>query len=222
MTRSTAGNRNRARRWIARLLLFASVVGLGTWLGQNVISTVWQAWANRTFEREIQEGPATVSRSTTRDGSLIGRLTIPRLHLNAMVREGVRENTLSLALGHVPSTALPGQKGNVAVAGHRDTIFRSLHGIRRYDVIRLETPSSGSYVYQVSSVEVVDPTDVSVLQTSGDSELTLVTCYPFSYIGPAPQRFIVKAREVARVPRASETRPISHNGADTPLPVSFR
>ena len=214
MTKPTARNGNRARRWsgriwIERILLLAAVAGLGVWLGANVVSAVWQAWANRVFDREIREQPATASHPTARDGSLIGRLTIPRLHLSAMVREGVRENTLSLALGHVPSTAVPGQKGNVAVAGHRDTIFRSLRGIRKYDLIRFETPSSGSYLYQVSSIEIVDPTDVSVVQASRDSELTLVTCYPFSYIGSAPERFIVKAREVDRVPPGSEGRQIS-------------
>lgn len=205
MTKSTARNGNRVRRWsgriwIERILLLAGLAGLGVWLGANLVSTVWQAWANRVFDREIREEPSTVSRRSTSDGSLIGRLTIPRLHLSAMVREGVRENTLSLALGHVPSTAVPGQKGNVAIAGHRDTVFRSLRGIRKYDLIRFETPS-GSYLYQVSSIEIVDPTDVSVLQARRDSELTLITCYPFHYIGSAPERFIVKAREVDRVPQ---------------------
>jgi len=210
MTRSTARNGNRASRWIEGILLLAGIAGLGVWLGSNVISTAWQAWANHVFDHEISEQAATVARpSATKDGSVIGRLTIPRLNLSAMVREGVGAKTLSLALGHVPSTAVPGEKGNVAVAGHRDTIFRSLRGIRKNDEIRFETPSSGSYVYQVSSIEIVDPTDVSVLQPSRDSELTLVTCYPFYYVGSAPQRFIVKAREVDRVPPDSKAQQIS-------------
>jgi len=206
MTRSRARNRNRASRWVQRLLLLAGVAGLGVWLGHNVVATAWEAWANRVFDREIQEQPS--SAKPLSDGTVIGRLTIPRLNLSAMVREGVRENTLSLALGHVPGTAMPGQTGNVAVAGHRDTIFRSLRGIRKYDLIRLETPS-GSYLYQVSSSEIVDPTDVSVLQAGRNSELTLVTCYPFSYIGPAPERFIVKAREVDRAPASVQGQKIS-------------
>jgi len=189
--------------------LLAGLAGLGVWLGENVVSTVWEAWANRVFEHEIREEPVKASRPTSRDGSLIGRLTIPRLHLSAMVREGVHENTLSLALGHVPSTPVPGQKGNVAVAGHRDTFFRSLRGIRKYDLIRFETASAGSYLYQVSSIEIVDPSDVSELRSGRDSELTLVTCYPFNYIGSAPERFIVKALEVDRVSKDSETESIS-------------
>jgi sortase A len=210
MTRSTARNENRVRYWIEGILLVAGIAGLGVWMGSNVVSTLWQAWANRDFDREISEQSATASRpSAVKDGSVVGRLTIPRLNMSAMVREGVGAKTLSLALGHVPSTAVPGEKGNVAVAGHRDTIFRSLRGIRKYDEIRFETPSSGSYVYQVSSIEIVDPTDVRVLQPSRDSELTLVTCYPFYYVGSAPERFIVKAREVDRVPANSKAQQIS-------------
>jgi sortase A len=209
MTESRPKSRNKARRWVEGILLAAGVAGLGVWLGANVVSTVWQAWANRVFDHEIREEPVAASRPTTRDGILIGRLTIPRLHLSAMVREGVRESTLSLALGHVPNTAVPGQKGNVAVAGHRDTMFRSLRGIRKYDLIRFETASAGSYLYQVSSIEIVGPTDVSVLRSSRDSELTLVTCYPFNYVGSAPERFIVKALEVDRIPKGSETKSIS-------------
>ena len=200
--------------------MVAGIAGLGVWLGQNLVSTVWQAWENRIFdlkveEHEIPQQPATVTRPQagerprTPDGSIIGRLTIPRLQLSAMVREGVDDTTLSLALGHVPSTALPGQHGNIALAGHRDTLFRSLRGIKKNDLIRLETLSSGSYLYDVSAIEIVDPTEVSVLKTSESSELTLVTCYPFNYIGPAPQRFIVKAQEVGRGPSGVKGRQIS-------------
>ena len=196
MTRSTPRNGSRARHWIERILLLTGVAALGVWSGEFLVSKVWQAWANQTFDRETRE--ATSLEKPPTDGSLIGRLTIPRLHLSAMVREGIRENTLSLALGHVPSTALPGQRGNVGVAGHRDTLFRDLRGIRKLDLIRFETLSSGNHLYQVSSTEIVDPSDVSVLQATRDSELTLVTCYPFYYIGSAPKRFIVKAREVSR------------------------
>ena len=130
------------------------------------------------------------------NNALVGRLTISRLHLSAIVREGTGENTLSLALGHIPSTALPGQRGNVAVAGHRDTIFRALREIRKDDLIQFET-LSGSYAYRVESTEIVKPEDVSVLRPSQAPELTLVTCYPFYYVGSAPDRFIAKARQVS-------------------------
>jgi sortase A len=114
-----------------------------------------------------------------------------------MVREGTGEKTLGLALGHIPGTSLPGQKGNVGVAGHRDTLFRGLREIGKNDLIQFET-FEGNYAYRVETTEIVRPQDVSVLNTREYPELTLVTCYPFHYVGSAPQRFIVKARQVSR------------------------
>ena len=131
---------------------------------------------------------------------LVGRLTIPRLHLSAMVREGDDERTLQLALGHIPSTALPGQPGNVGVAGHRDTLFLPLREIRKSDMIWFET-GTGRYAYQVESTRIVQPRNVSVLNAGPQAELTLVTCYPFNYVGNAPQRFIVRARQVTTPPK---------------------
>ena len=132
----------------------------------------------------------------SRKDGLVGRLVIPRLHLMAMVREGADEATLRLALGHIPGTAVPGQFGNVGVAGHRDTLFRGLREVRKGDLIVFET-LSGNYVYQVKDTDIVSPDSVSVLKVGDYPELTLVTCYPFYYIGSAPDRFIVKARQVA-------------------------
>jgi sortase A len=128
--------------------------------------------------------------------ALLGRLSIPRLRLATTVREGTGSDTLLLAAGHIRGTALPGSAGNVAVAGHRDTFFRSLEGIRNDDLIVFET-LEGRYEYKVESTKIVPPQDISVLQPGRDSELTLVTCYPFEYIGSAPNRFIIKARQVA-------------------------
>ena len=127
--------------------------------------------------------------------SLIGRLRIPRLQLAVMVREGAGSGTLQRAVGHIPGTALPGRNGNMALAGHRDTFFRPLRNIRKDDTIDLET-EGGTYRYQVQSTEIVSPRDVSVLKTSKDHVLTLVTCYPFYYVGSAPKRFIVRAVQV--------------------------
>ncbi len=127
--------------------------------------------------------------------SVIGRLDIPRLGLSVMVREGADESTLRRAVGHIPGTALPGKIGNVGLAGHRDTFFRALRNIREDDTIELET-TSGSYRYVVKSTKIVTPRDVSVLEASGGPTLTLVTCYPFYYVGSAPKRFIVHAAQV--------------------------
>jgi sortase A len=129
-------------------------------------------------------------------GEMIGRLAIPRLKLHAVVREGAGGRTLDLALGHIPGTALPGQTGNVGVAGHRDTLFRGLGEIRKTDRIEFQT-LSGNYEYEVESTSIVKPQKVSVLDAGQYPEITLVTCYPFHYVGSAPDRFIVKARLVS-------------------------
>lgn len=124
--------------------------------------------------------------------AVIGRLEIPRLKIAVMVREGADEGTLSRAVGHIPGTALPGSIGNVALAGHRDTFFRPLRNVHPDDVIELQT-TNGTFQYVVKSTKIVTPRDVSVLQASGGETLTLVTCYPFYYVGSAPKRFIVHA-----------------------------
>jgi len=156
-----------------------------------------ESWLGIRTKQPAVIVPAPIeSRPAIGPGGMIGRLSIPRLHLSAMVREGAGEKTLSLALGHIPSTALPGQKGNVGVAGHRDRLFRGLKDIRGDDVIEFET-LYGRYTYQVESTEIVKPNDVEVLKAGDHSELTLVTCYPFYYVGSAPDRFIVKARQVS-------------------------
>lgn len=138
--------------------------------------------------------PLAIPRNIPIDG-LVGRLTIPRLRLSAVIREGAGEATLRAALGHIPDTPMPGEAGNVGVAGHRDTLFRGLRGVRKNDVIVLET-LQGRYVYQVETTSIVKPTEVSVLRSTPRPELTLVTCYPFYYVGPAPDRFIVHARQI--------------------------
>jgi sortase A len=139
---------------------------------------------------------ASVPRQVGRvvDPGLIGRIEIPRLGVAAIVREGTSRRTLELAVGHVGGTALPGQHGNVGLAAHRDTYFRRLAGIRKNDTIRITTPDA-IWEYTVQSTAVVDPEAVDVLAATDDATLTLVTCYPFGYVGPAPRRFIVRARQ---------------------------
>lgn len=128
--------------------------------------------------------------------ALIGRISVPRLQLSAMVREGVGDDILRRAVGHIPSSPLPGQPGNVALAGHRDTFFRKLRDIQKSDRIVIST-SEGEYAYEVESLKIVTPKDVSVLRPiAGEQALTLVTCYPFYYVGSAPKRFIVRARQI--------------------------
>jgi sortase A len=122
----------------------------------------------------------------------VGRMEIPRLGVSVMVDEGIEEKTLRRAVGHIPGTALPGEDGNVGIAGHRDTFFRPLRNIRKNDRIRLTT-ASGERKYRVVSTKIVPPEDISVLDPTPEETLTLVTCYPFYFVGAAPKRFIVRA-----------------------------
>lgn len=150
-------------------------------------------------EREAQQfaaslrAPAPETPSAT-DG-LSGRMEIPRLNVSVMVAPGVDERSLRRAVGHIPGTGMPGQPGNVGIAGHRDTFFRPLRNIQRYDMITLTT-LRGEFRYRVVSARVVDPGEVEVLEASSTEVLTLVTCYPFYFVGTAPNRFVVRAERV--------------------------
>jgi sortase A len=132
------------------------------------------------------------------EGDVIGEMNIPRLELKTIVVQGDSNKILRRSIGHLPKTPLPGEPGNVALAGHRDGFFRPLRNIQTGDAITIQTPGI-EYEYQVESTEIVSPTDVQVLQASNDNTLTLVTCYPFYYVGPAPKRFIVRARQIGRL-----------------------
>jgi sortase A len=129
-------------------------------------------------------------------GSPLGRIEISSIDLTAMIMEGIDGRTLRHAVGHIPGTPLPGQRGNVALAGHRDTFFRDLRNIHKDDEITLMT-LHGTYSYRVDSTQVVEPQDVKVLAATADDFLTLVTCYPFYFVGPAPRRFIVRAHKIS-------------------------
>lgn len=196
-------------KWIEKALVVAGLAAVDVWLLSNAENAIYQAWQSRQFDLEVHGRAATVpppspvsppppvsspARPSTPDDAILGRLSIPRLRLSAMVRQGVGENTLRVALGHIPTTALPGEAGNVGIAGHRDTLFRPLRLVRKNDRIVFET-RSGKYVYRVLSTRVVGPRDVEVLDAKSSPELTLVTCYPFYYVGSAPDRFVVEARQ---------------------------
>jgi sortase A len=127
--------------------------------------------------------------------SPLGRIEIASIGLSTMVMEGIDSAALRLGVGHIPGTALPGQPGNVALAGHRDTFFRGLRNIHQGDEILLET-LNGSYRYRVELTRVVAADDVEALKSSGEATLTLVTCYPFYFVGPAPRRYIVRAGRI--------------------------
>jgi len=168
---------------------------------ERVGSQAYAAWA---FDRGPQRSGLPQAKPMpieplARD-AVVGRISVPRLHLSAMVREGVEAKTLRHAVGHIPETPLPGQPGNVGVAGHRDTFFRHLGNLKPGDQIAFST-SAGDFSYAVESLTVVAPEDVGVLASSQENVLTMVTCYPFFYIGNAPKRFVVRARQIADTER---------------------
>jgi len=192
--------------------LAVAIACLGIYGYASLERVLYQTYESREFDRvpdrtaaalaapDGQIAPAVrasrKSISLPRPTALIGRLSVPRLHLSAMVGEGIDGKTLNRAIGHIPMTALPGETGNVGVAGHRDTFFRGLKDLKTRDKIQFATPK-GAFVYEVESMVVVEPADVAVLAPSNENILTMVTCYPFSYIGAAPKRFVVRARQVS-------------------------
>lgn len=184
------------RRRISTILLLAGSAALLWCLTVLGSAALYQFLAGWRLNHRIATPalPATVH-VAPRLYDPVGRLEIPRLHISTMILEGDDEHSLRFGAGHVPGTALPYEDGNVAIAAHRDTFFRPLRHIEPHDRIRLTTPD-GSFNYVVESTEIVPPTDVKVLRPSQDPELTLITCYPFYYIGPAPKRFIVHARRI--------------------------
>ena len=130
--------------------------------------------------------------SLAKSAEALAVLRIPRLHLEAPVLEGTDEFTLNRGVGRIAGTSRPGQTGNIGIAGHRDGFFRALKDIGAGDLIELVT-TSGTDVYAVDRVRITDPADVGVLRPKTKPSLTLVTCYPFYFVGPAPTRYIVEA-----------------------------
>ena len=123
------------------------------------------------------------------------RLSIPSINLDAVVVEGVGRRDLLMGPGHMPNTPEPGQPGNVVISAHRDTFFRHIHELKEGDYIIVER-AGRRFRYQVMGKKVVEPNDMAVVQPTPGSQLTLLTCYPTYYIGPAPQRLVVFSRLV--------------------------
>jgi len=167
----------------------------------------WQAGqmaAQREFERlesakpsPFPSSPIVKTRATPQLGNAVAKLVIPRLGAELFVVEGDGDVELRKGPGHMSGTPMPGQNGNCIIAGHRDTHFRVLKDIRDGDEIVLET-KAGAYTYRVSGTQIVLPSNTASLEPTRDAELHLITCYPFYYLGSAPQRFVVRAKLVGR------------------------
>jgi sortase A len=158
---------------------------------QASLSDAFDAQRQRLASAERTSDPSQPAGAM--DG-LVGRLEIPRVGLDVMVVQGVDRATLRRSAAWLPETARPGKAGNVAIAAHRDTYFRPLRQVQEGDEVQITTLDA-RYCYRVEWTTVVAPSDTSVLAPTGKPALTLITCYPFYYVGEAPQRFIVRASQ---------------------------
>lgn len=183
--------------WTRRVLFAIGALAFSYVAFVLLQARLYQQSANNILEQEIHaEGrhQANPSQGTAQQGDILGRIEIPRLGMKVAILEGTTSQILQLGVGHIAGTALPGELGNIAIAGHRDTFFRALKDIRTHDEIQIQTATDLSR-YEVDGVEIVDPANIAVLAPSSDSALTLVTCYPFHFIGAAPKRFVVHAHK---------------------------
>jgi sortase A len=195
--------RANVRRWASRALFALALICLVYYSIVIVHTWRYQRAAKSQVEQMVSIERPPAARTVVPDaakplksGELIGRVDIPRLKLSAAVAEGDDDKTLGKAVGHLPDTPLPWQRrGNVALAAHRDGLFRKLENIRIGDDVRILT-ERGDYHYQVKKTHIVDPDDVWVIAPTETPTITLITCYPFSFVGNAPHRFIVQAELV--------------------------
>lgn len=185
----------RVSRLLESALFLTSVVLLGYWASVHVGSQLTRRHVLDAMAAPIEETEVSLREMVVQTG-FVGRIEIPRIGLDAVVLADVDDRSLDLGAGHLSKTALPDEPGNVVLAGHRDSHFRELRNIQPGDVISLTTPR-GAFEYQVEETITVWPEQVEVLEDVGTPVLTLVTCYPFEYVGPAPKRFIVRACPVS-------------------------
>ena len=228
--RGAGHSRRKTLRWVEWLLLLVGFLCVGYFLYTYFEAQLYQAFEDRELDKILADTAATGTSGTAREdappapraaprptfaaGSTVGRIEIPRLGVSAVIRAGSDARTLRLAVGYIPGTALPGDRGNFGLAGHRDTFFRKLRDINPDDEIRIVT-QNGVFIYYVQRTSIVMPQDVWVLDPTNYPALTLVTCYPFNYIGSAPKRFIVRAaiRTTPAPAQSNVSKPADRNAA---------
>ena len=208
--------------WAESLLIMGGTAAL-TWCTY----IVGDAYITQRLARDVLESTPHVNTATSGApsgsanvrhspalGTPLAELTIPSVGLSAAVLHGSDAHTLSLGLGHIENTPLPGESGNVAIAGHRDSFFRPLRNVKVGDDILLDTPEERVH-YRVSTLRVVNSHEVGVIGPTKDATLTLVTCYPFWFIGNAPDRFVVRATRVENAPMVAST-PVAPRAVASP------
>jgi sortase A len=184
---------------VERVLLPLGLAALGYYAVSTASAKLYQRYWSRAFETEHSDGDASPSEASLLSPlgikAPIARLQIPSIHLDVAVLEGTASSDLNRGVGHIEGTGPLGGSGNAGLAGHRDGFFRDLRSLSRGDRI-IVTTSRGRSEYRVEETRVVLPRDVEVLEAARGPSLTLVTCYPFRFIGNAPERFIVRAGRV--------------------------
>lgn len=190
----------RSRGWWTARLLIAGGSGLLLWVAaQHVVTASHQRQHRATLESLRAAAAAEPRRPapvSLLSGDPIAILEIARIGLSGVVTEGDDAGVLAHAIGHLPDTPLPWQSGNSALAAHRDGLFRPLRDVRAGDLLRLRTPY-GDFNYRVRETLIVQPDDLWVLDPTAVTMLTLISCYPFDFIGAAPERFIVRAERTS-------------------------
>ncbi len=179
-----------------RILALLGLLLIGWYCVSVATTRAYQANTAEWFESLRLGRPAGPPR-----GTVVGRLDIPAVGVTAMVAEGTDAKTLRRAVGHWTRSPLPGRRGRSVLAGHRDTFFKHLERVRPGDRIMFETPA-GDMAYRVRDTAVIGPKDLAALEIGAASGLTLITCYPFHFVGPAPLRYIVRADRVDDPPHA--------------------
>ena len=193
---------------VAGLALIAWPVYVSTdsaiaqWAGRRQLARAVQAEHARRAQAPVRDAqeetivvrkPGTTPESTVPQGTVLGQFDVPRLGMSYVLLEGTDSRTLDRSVGHVEGTGMPGSAGNVSIAGHRDRHFRKLEWIQRDDQIVLTSLSGKQYVYRVEWSRIFKPGDIQVLDASHGPAITLITCFPFEYVGSAPLRLVVRA-----------------------------
>jgi sortase A len=185
---------------IAWPVYVATDSALAQWSGRRQLARSIQAHTSSNApvrddqsETIVVRNPGTTPGSAVAPGSVLGQIDVPRLELSYVLLEGTDNRTLARSVGHVEGTGLIGSAGNIGIAGHRDTHFRKLEWIRRDDQIVLTSPDGARDVYRVEWFRLFKPGDIQVLDESLGPAITLITCFPFEYVGSAPLRMIVRA-----------------------------
>jgi len=188
-----------ARPILNRRVISLSLVAIGVVLLGYVAGQYWGMYrSQQNLEAEWQRQAATVSvpgQAPISPDQLLTRLEIPRIQMDAIVVEGASRRELSEGPGHMKQTAQPGETGNAVITAHRDTFFRHIYELTKGDQIKVRR-SGRIFTYEVTGKRIVMPEDISVIKQTNDPQLTLITCYPTYYIGPAPKRLVVFSKLV--------------------------